>query len=274
MDDRATLGRCRGRRSSGEGGRVRDQAVDAVPGTWSPACKRGLAGDRLRRMVLDVHEVRVRTTRRSTRPTVSEALDEHGPLSLSRWRTDRLCVTHRESAVPDRPAVRRTWRPDVRRRGPSSAARARDRRLVMSTARSWARRSARGAAGMSLITVPLRMGGDRVEPRALRVGHSWSMLDGKHRWIDGGRVAFPYTPSVSDLNGVHAALEEVLDEGPDAVIATHRQAARACRAGVRRWGSSCGRKRIICRQLRDRGPGCPRESPSASCSRTCASATV
>ena len=28
----------------------------------------------------------------------------------------------------------------------------------------------------------------------------------------------------------------MLDEGPDAVIATHRQAARACRAGVRAMG--------------------------------------
>jgi pyridoxamine--pyruvate transaminase len=63
-------------------------------------------------------------------------------------------------------------------------------------------------------------------------GSFLSLLDWKHRWIDGGRVAFPYTPSVSDVNGVHAALEEVVQQGVDAVIATHARAARACRAGA------------------------------------------
>jgi pyridoxamine--pyruvate transaminase len=89
---------------------------------------------------------------------------------------------------------------------------------------------------MSLISVSSRAW-EAIEsnPSAPR-GSFLSLLDWKHRWIEGGRVAFPYTPSVSDMNGVHAALEEVLDEGPDAVIATHRQAARACRAGVRAMG--------------------------------------
>jgi pyridoxamine--pyruvate transaminase len=45
-------------------------------------------------------------------------------------------------------------------------------------------------------------------------------------------VSFPYTPSVSDVTGVLAALEETLDEGLDHVVATHARAARACRAGV------------------------------------------
>jgi pyridoxamine--pyruvate transaminase len=89
---------------------------------------------------------------------------------------------------------------------------------------------------MSLISVSSRAW-EAIEsnPSAPR-GSFLSLLDWKHRWIEGGRVAFPYTPSVSDVNGVHAALEEVLDEGPDTVIATHRQAARACRAGVRAMG--------------------------------------
>jgi pyridoxamine--pyruvate transaminase len=93
-----------------------------------------------------------------------------------------------------------------------------------------------GPPGMSLISVSSRAW-EAIEsnPSAPR-GSFLSLLDWKHRWIEGGRVAFPYTPSVSDMNGVHAALEEVLDEGPDAVIAIHRQAARACRAGVRAMG--------------------------------------
>jgi len=67
-------------------------------------------------------------------------------------------------------------------------------------------------------------------------GSFLSLLDWKHRWIDGGRVAFPYTPSVSDVSGVRAALKEVLDEGLESSIAAHARAARACRAGVRALG--------------------------------------
>jgi pyridoxamine--pyruvate transaminase len=68
-------------------------------------------------------------------------------------------------------------------------------------------------------------------------GSFLSLLDWKHKWIDGGRVAFPYTPSVSDVNGVNAALSEVLDTGGvDASVARHALAGRATRAGVRGLG--------------------------------------
>jgi pyridoxamine---pyruvate transaminase len=89
-----------------------------------------------------------------------------------------------------------------------------------------------GPPGMSLIAVSQRawevMESNPGAPR----GSFLSLLDWKHRWIDGGGIAFPYTPSVSDVNGVHAALQQVIEEGLDAVIATHARAARACRAGV------------------------------------------
>ena len=93
-----------------------------------------------------------------------------------------------------------------------------------------------GPPGMSLIAVSPRAW-EKMEsnPSAPR-GSFLSLLDWKHRWIDGGRVAFPYTPSVTDVTGVHAALSEVLDEGIDATIAVHARAARACRAGVRALG--------------------------------------
>jgi pyridoxamine---pyruvate transaminase len=94
-----------------------------------------------------------------------------------------------------------------------------------------------GPAGMSLIAISDRAW-ERIEsnPAAPR-GSFLSLLDWKHRWIDGGRVAFPYTPSVSDLSGVHAALEEVLEAGGvDASVAQHALAARAARAGVRAMG--------------------------------------
>lgn len=82
---------------------------------------------------------------------------------------------------------------------------------------------------------PDGMGEDRGEPDR-PPGSFLSLLDWKHRWIDGGRVAFPYTPSVADVNGVNAALREVLDEGLEQTIAAHARAARACRAGVTAMG--------------------------------------
>jgi len=60
------------------------------------------------------------------------------------------------------------------------------------------------------------------------------MLDWKEQWIDGEK--FPFTPSVSDLHGVEAACEELLEEGLEASIERHELSAAACRAGVRAMG--------------------------------------
>jgi pyridoxamine--pyruvate transaminase len=96
-----------------------------------------------------------------------------------------------------------------------------------------------GPPGMSLMAVSDRAW-EAIEsnPSAPR-GSFLSLLDYKHRWIDGGREAFPYTPSVVDVRGVHAALSEALD-GPQgglgASIAQHTAAAKAVRAGVQSMG--------------------------------------
>lgn len=67
--------------------------------------------------------------------------------------------------------------------------------------------------------------------------HSFlSLLDWRETWIEGGRVKYPYTPSVSDVNGVRAAVSECLEQGLDQVIAQHATAARACRAGAEAMG--------------------------------------
>ena len=89
-----------------------------------------------------------------------------------------------------------------------------------------------GPPGMSLISVS-DAAWEAIErnPNAPR-GSFLSMLDWKSAWIDGGRTAFAYTPSVSDVNGVHAAVFEVLDQGLEDVIARHERAARATRAGI------------------------------------------
>jgi pyridoxamine--pyruvate transaminase len=94
-----------------------------------------------------------------------------------------------------------------------------------------------GPPGMSLVTVsPRAWEAMESNPGAPR-GSFLSLLDWKHKWIDGGRVAFPYTPSVSDVHGVHAALLEVVEDGGvEASVARHALAARATRAGVRALG--------------------------------------
>lgn len=49
---------------------------------------------------------------------------------------------------------------------------------------------------------------------------------------------FPFTPSVAEINGLGAALERYLGEGPEAVWARHALTAAACRDGVRGLGLS------------------------------------
>lgn len=61
-----------------------------------------------------------------------------------------------------------------------------------------------------------------------------SLIDWKEKWLGEGR--FPYTPSVSDVNGLEAALDQALEEGVDAVVARHEAAAHVTRTGARAMG--------------------------------------
>lgn len=85
------------------------------------------------------------------------------------------------------------------------------------------------APGLSLISVSddgwTRMG--NVAPQS---GTFLSILDWKRKWIDGG--AFPYTPSVSLVYGLDAALDILLEEGLDSAVSRHERCAAACRAGI------------------------------------------
>jgi pyridoxamine---pyruvate transaminase len=93
-----------------------------------------------------------------------------------------------------------------------------------------------GPSGMSLMTVSgAAWEAIHANPLAPR-GSFLSLLDWKEHWIEGGRTAFPYTPSVSDVHGVEAACDELLELGLDESIAIHRRAARATRAGIRAMG--------------------------------------
>ncbi len=91
-----------------------------------------------------------------------------------------------------------------------------------------------GPPGMSLMTVSEaaweRISANPAAPRASFL----SMLDWKEQWIDGNK--FPFTPSVSELYGVEASVDELLAEGLEASIERHERSAAACRAGARAMG--------------------------------------
>lgn len=61
-----------------------------------------------------------------------------------------------------------------------------------------------------------------------------SILDWEHAWRRDR--PFPFTPSVSEINGLDAALDLYLAEGPEQVWARHAVTAEACRAGVLAMG--------------------------------------
>jgi pyridoxamine--pyruvate transaminase len=91
-----------------------------------------------------------------------------------------------------------------------------------------------GPPGMSLMSVSDdAWRAIEANPAAPR-GSFLSMLDWKQQWIDGER--FPFTPSVSDIHGVEAACDEILEDGLEASIARHARAGAAGRAGVRAMG--------------------------------------
>jgi pyridoxamine--pyruvate transaminase len=61
-----------------------------------------------------------------------------------------------------------------------------------------------------------------------------SILDWEHAWRHD--KPFPFTPSVAEINGLDAALDLYLEEGPENVWARHALTAKACRAGVKAMG--------------------------------------
>jgi pyridoxamine--pyruvate transaminase len=61
-----------------------------------------------------------------------------------------------------------------------------------------------------------------------------SITDWKNAWK--ATEPFPFTPSVAEINGLGAALDRYLDEGPATVWARHALTAAATRAGVRAMG--------------------------------------
>ncbi len=81
-----------------------------------------------------------------------------------------------------------------------------------------------GPPGMSLMAVSGQAwAAIEANPAAPRASFL-SLLDWREQWHGQGR--FPYTPSVSDIHGVEAACDQVLEEGLEASIARHEAGSR------------------------------------------------
>jgi pyridoxamine--pyruvate transaminase len=91
-----------------------------------------------------------------------------------------------------------------------------------------------GPAGLSLLHVSEAAWAHMTaNPQAPR-GSVLSILD----WRDAHLASrpFPFTPSITDIYGLHACLEQYLAEGPAAVQRRHAAAAAAARAGAQALG--------------------------------------
>ncbi|PPL20075.1 pyridoxal-phosphate-dependent aminotransferase family protein [Microterricola pindariensis] len=91
-----------------------------------------------------------------------------------------------------------------------------------------------GPPGVALISVSQRAWDAMYANPAAPRDSYLSLIDWKEKWLGGRR--FPYTPSVSDINGLESALDQALEEGVDAVVARHEDAAAVTRAGATAMG--------------------------------------
>ncbi|AOR35063.1 aspartate aminotransferase [Streptomyces fodineus] len=89
-----------------------------------------------------------------------------------------------------------------------------------------------GPAGVSAISVSERAWARMAaNPNAPRRSYL-SLLDWKERWLDAGRRALPHAPAQLEMLALEACLERIESVGLDAVMARHRSAALASRAGA------------------------------------------
>lgn len=93
-----------------------------------------------------------------------------------------------------------------------------------------------GPAGVSAVSVSARawerMAANPGAPRRSYL----SLLDWKERWIDGGRRALLHAPAQLEMLALEACVERIEADGLETVMARHRSAAAATRAGVRVLG--------------------------------------
>ncbi|MFG3016700.1 pyridoxal-phosphate-dependent aminotransferase family protein [Streptomyces cinerochromogenes] len=89
-----------------------------------------------------------------------------------------------------------------------------------------------GPAGVSAISVSERAWARMAaNPNAPRRSYL-SLLDWKERWTDAGRKALPHAPAQLEMLALEACLERIESDGLETVMARHRRAALASRAGA------------------------------------------
>ncbi|MFE0508594.1 pyridoxal-phosphate-dependent aminotransferase family protein [Streptomyces sp. NPDC058964] len=93
-----------------------------------------------------------------------------------------------------------------------------------------------GPAGVSAVSVSERAWARMAaNPNAPRRSYL-SLLDWKERWLDGGRKALPHAPAQLEMLALEACVERIEAVGLDTVMARHRSAALATRAGAAALG--------------------------------------
>jgi aspartate aminotransferase-like enzyme len=76
---------------------------------------------------------------------------------------------------------------------------------------------------------------EKIEKKQNPIRSSYlSLLDWKDNWISQKR--FPFTPFTSEVNALSAALDEILEEGLDNVLARHQDVAQFCRRKIKEMG--------------------------------------
>ncbi|MFC8451483.1 pyridoxal-phosphate-dependent aminotransferase family protein [Kitasatospora sp. NPDC057223] len=94
-----------------------------------------------------------------------------------------------------------------------------------------------GPAGVSAVSVSdrawQRIAANPAAPRRSYL----SLLDWKDRWTDAGRAVLPHAPAQLEMLALDACLDRITADGLDTVIARHRAAAAATRAGTRALGT-------------------------------------
>lgn len=90
--------------------------------------------------------------------------------------------------------------------------------------------------GLTLMGVSERAWAKMKANKAAPTASMLSIVDWENAWSH--ERPFPFTPSVSEMNGLDAALDLYLAEGPENVWARHALTARATRAGARAMGLS------------------------------------
>ncbi|GAA2930648.1 alanine--glyoxylate aminotransferase family protein [Streptomyces thioluteus] len=93
-----------------------------------------------------------------------------------------------------------------------------------------------GPAGVSAVSVSARAW-ERIAANEAAPRRSYlSLLDWKERWLDGGRAVLPHAPAQLEMLALEQAADRIAAVGLDAVIARHRAARGATRAGIRALG--------------------------------------